>query len=168
MKKLLAFILVFVMIFSFAGCNVTDGKDKIFSYDEMSITLNEGFVESEMEGYNVCYDSKDIAVFVLKEEFSLMVGFEDYTLDQYADLVLQANKERNPQTVKIDGLGNCIKYTFYNEELKQDYTYLAALYKSDSAFWMVQFTCKTEKYEEFEPYFIERAKTVTFNTLTAE
>ncbi|MBR2043059.1 MAG: hypothetical protein IJ946_01830 [Clostridia bacterium] len=165
MKRIIAAVLLFVMVFTFAGCKV---KDAVFTCQELSITLTEEFKETQIEGYTTCFDSADVAVFVLKEEFSLMVGFEDYTLDQYADLVLQANKHRNPETVKIDGLGNCIKYTFYNEELKQDYTYLAMLYKADTAFWMVQFTCKTEEYPQREAFFIERAKTVTFNTVTAE
>jgi hypothetical protein len=163
-KKIVAVVLMLVMVFTFVGCKV---KDVVFTCQELSITLTENFKETEIEGYTACFDSPDIAVFTLKEEFSLMTGFEDYTIDQYADLVLQANSDRNPETVKIDGLGNCIKYTFYNTELNQDYTYIAALYKADTAFWMVQFACKTEEYPQREEFFIERAKTVTFSTVTA-
>jgi hypothetical protein len=119
-------------------------------------------VETEIEGYTTCFDSSTVAVYVLKEDFSLMVGFEDYTLDQYADLVMQANSVRNPQRTDAEGL-TCMKYSYFNAEKNQEYTYLASLYKSDNAFWMVQFVCKSDDYAEHEAYFIDRAKTVAFS-----
>ena len=162
MKKIISCLLLFVLIFTFAGCSVKDRKDKVYTCEELSITLNEGYVETEMEGYTTCFDSPTVAVFVLREEFSLMVGIEDYTLDQYADLVMQANSVRNPQRADTEGL-TCMKYSYFNAEKNEEYTYLTFLYKSDNAFWMVQFACKSEYYAEHEAYFIERAKTVTFS-----
>ncbi len=162
MKRIIAIALLFAMVLTFAGCSVKDTKSKVFTCEELSVTLNEGYVETEMEGYDACFDSSTVAVFILKEEFSLMEGFEDYTLEQYADLVLQANSARSPERADTDGL-TCMKYSFFNAEENETYTYLASLYKSDNAFWMVQFVCKAEDYAEHEAYFIERAKTVTFS-----
>lgn len=162
MKKIISLFLVLATLLTFAGCSIKDRKDKVFTCEELSIVLNDGYVETQVEGYTACFDSSTVAVFVLKEEFSLMAGFEDYTLEQYADLVLQANSIRNPQRADTDGL-TCMKYSYFNTEKNQDYTYLASLYKSDNAFWMVQFVCESEDYPEHEAYFIERAKTVKFS-----
>lgn len=162
MKKITALVLALALIFTFAGCSVKDGKDKVFTCEELSITLNEGYTETQMEGYTACFDSADAAVFVLKEPFSLMVGFEDYTLEQYAELVMQANSTKEPLRADMSDIPG-VKYTYFNTETNTDYTYYAALYKSDNAFWMVQFVSKTEDYPEYEAYFTERAKTVTFS-----
>lgn len=161
-KRIIAVVLLFAVVLTFAGCGVKDTKDKVFTCEEMSITLNEGYTETEMEGYTACFDSATVAVFIIKEEFSLMVGFEDYTLEQYADLVMQANSARTPERADTDEL-TCMKYSYFNSEENQNYIYLASLYKSDNAFWMVQFVCKEEDYAEHEAYFIERAKTVQFS-----
>lgn len=159
MKRIISVVLLLAMVLTFAGCSV---KDKVFTCEELSVTLTEEYFETEMEGYNACFDSANVAVFVLKEEFNLMEGFEDYTLEQYANLVMQANSARNPERADKDGLIG-IKYSFFNSEENQNYTYWASLYKADDSFWMVQFVCKAEEYEKYESYFVERAKTVTFS-----
>ena len=54
-------------------------------------TLTDEFVKTDIENYTIAYDSKNVAVFALKEAFALADGFQDYTLEQYGDLVLQNN-----------------------------------------------------------------------------
>ena len=51
---------------------------KKFSSNGMTITLTDEFVKTNIEQYTVAYDSKNVAVFALREEFTLADGFEDY------------------------------------------------------------------------------------------
>ncbi len=161
MKKLICLITVFILIFTLGGCAVKDTKDKIFTKNEFSITLNEAYVESQRDGFYACYDSATVAVFVVKENFDIMEGFSDYTIEQYANIVMYNCSDKNPSLHKKDGI-NYIEYSFNNTELNKTYNYLIALYKSSDAFYMVQFTCEDKDYKEYKDYFLNRANTVKF------
>ena len=137
---------------------------KTFSSNGMEITLTKAFKETSFEGYTVCYDSSKAAVFALKEEFSLTEGLEALTLEQYHDLVLQANAAKNPERGENVGSIPTMLYNFYNEEKKTEYRYFAAMYKADDAFWIVQFACEEDLFDTYEPYFVEAGKTVVFQT----
>ena len=161
MKKLVSFILLFTFIFTLGGCAVKDTKEKVFTKNEFSITLNEAYIESEYEGYYACFDSATVAVFVVKEGFDIMEGFSDYTIEQYANIVMYNCSDKLPSFHQKDGI-SYIEYSFKNTEVNKTYKYLTALYKSSDAFYMVQFTCEDKDYIEYKDYFIERAKTVKF------
>ena len=51
MKRIFAFAMVFVMLFSMTSCmkDGFEGADKVFSASGMSITLTENFVETSFE-----------------------------------------------------------------------------------------------------------------------
>ena len=161
MKKIVSLILLLTFIFTLGGCAVKDTKDKVFTKNEFSITLNEAYVESERTDCFACFDSATVAVFVFKENFDVMEGFADYTIEQYANIVMYNCSDKNPSLHKKDDI-HYIEYTFKNTELNKTYNYLTALYKSDSAFFMVQFTCEDSDYKEYKDYFLARAKTVKF------
>ena len=67
MKKLIAVLIAAVMIVSLAGCELFP-KEKAFSVEEMLITLNDTFTEAEFEGYTKAFDSRKVAVFVLRAQ----------------------------------------------------------------------------------------------------
>lgn len=165
MKKLFSLLLVAVMLLSLAGCfstSVVDADEAVFTKAGMEITLTEGFTETEMEGFTACYDSTEVAVFVLKEDFSSVTGFADLSLADYADLVHQANSSKSPDAItEVDGL-TTMEYDFYNEEEGNNYRYFATMFKGSDAFWLIQFASLDADYEEYKPYFIEWAKTAKF------
>lgn len=160
MKRIIAIASLFAMVLTFAGCSV---EDKVFTHEEMSITLNENFTEKEPKDRAASFHSHDTIVFIRREAFSTMVGLENYTLEQYAKLVAYSNSEKNAEQIELDGF-TCVRYSYSDSQTNDELTYLIFLYKSDNAFWMVQFVCKTDDYAEHEAYFIERAKTVTFSS----
>ena len=160
MKKFLSLLLFATLLLTFCAC--TSATPKQFSAQGMTITLTSAFTETTQEGYTACYDSKDVAVFALKESFSLMQGMDKWSLQDYAELVLEANKDRAPQAIKeVEGL-TTFEYTFLNEQLNKTYTYFCVMYKTSDAFWLVQFACLEGKYETLRPSFVEWAKTVSF------
>jgi len=160
MKKILSCMLVVLLLLSFAACGSNSVKE--FTSNGMTITLTDGFKKTNYEGYTVCYDSKDVAVFVLKESFSLQEGLSDMSVDDYAELVKSANASKKPSAIsKKNGLTS-MEYKFLNEEENQTYRYYSAMFKGPDAFWLVQFACKEELYDAKKDTFIEWAKTVEF------
>jgi hypothetical protein len=129
----------------------------------MSITLTSAFTETTVDGFTVCYDSSQVAVLVLKEPFILADGFGDLTLEEYADVIYRSNSEKQPTKIfNEDGL-TCLEFVSYSTEAKADYKYFGVMYKTDDAFWFIQFACLEKNYEENRAHFIECGKSVTFD-----
>ncbi len=159
MKKLIALLMATLMLMSFAACG-GEVKEKEFTHSGLTITLTEAFTEASYEGYTVCYDSANVAVFVIKENFSLLEGLEDYTLKQYAELVHNANSSRNPAAItEVEGL-TTFEYSFLNTDEDQTYQYFTTMFKGDDAFWTIQFCCKADKFSEYKADMIKYAKSV--------
>ncbi len=139
---------------------------EVFSTNGMEITLTNEFYDSESEGFTACYDSGEVAVFVLREDFSLLEGFEDYTLEEYGNLVVDNNNfQTNVQLKNVDGL-TTYEYEWTNPENNDVYKYFAVVYKGPDAFWLVQFATFSDNYEIRYNDFIQWAKSVKFTTET--
>ena len=162
MKKLVSLILATVLLFAFASCAAAQPRD--FSSQGMTITLPGTFKENTQAGYTVCYDSAKVAVFVLKEAFSMQPGAENLTLDEYAELVRQSNASKSPSAItKQDGF-HSMEYNFLNENENQTYSYYCAMFKAADAFWLIQFACKEGDYDSYKDTFADWAKTVKFDS----
>ena len=137
-------------------------EPKTFDDNGMSITLTNEFSKVEVEERTNCYGSEKVAVLALKEDFSLVEGFSDYTLEQYRDLVVENNSSLSSVELKeTEGLLG-FEYDFYNADADKTLRYFSYVYKADDAFWMVQFATETKYVEELSPKIIEWAKSVTF------
>jgi len=147
------------------GFNLFSGpktEPKTFTENGMRITLTNEFKSTQMEGYTNCYDSAKVAVFAIKEEFTLAEGFGDYTLEQYGELVIQNNSYAASAALKkIDGLTG-FEYDWTNPETNDTYRYYSFVYKADDAFWLVQFAVLTENVETYGSRITQWAKTVSF------
>ena len=137
-------------------------KEKTFSAEGMSITLTNQFKKFDAEGFTVGYDSRDAAVLALKEPFTLAPGLENYTLEQYADLVIQANGLTPEQKKTADGQPY-LEYDWTNPELDEEYHYTVYPYKSGDAFWTVQFATLKNDAEKYAQQIAQWAKTVEFD-----
>ncbi len=157
-KKCLLVILLSICLLT--GCSLFEAAEKTFTYDGMNITLNTDFKESSYAGYDVVYESDDVAVFVLQEEFNSFEGFADYTLEEYINLVMKANSNHNPKLEKKEG----ITYMMYDSVIDGDiFTYWATAYKGSDAFWLVQFACLKEDLENQINFFEQTAKSIQVN-----
>ena len=54
------------------------------------------------------------------------------------------------------------EYEFTNPDTKDIYKYFSFVYKSNDAFWLVQFATLTENVDEYRAQILEWAKTVSF------
>lgn len=160
---LIAAVVVGLVVGNLIGKGVTikTVEPKDFSYDKMSITLTEEFEKTDMEGFTVAYGSKDVAVFAIKESFSLQEDAESLTLKEYANIVIEKNN-RDATVKEKDGL-TCFEFDYLNPETKEAYRYFAYVYKSEDAFWLVQFAVLKENSDIYEEKIGEWAKSVEFS-----
>ena len=160
--KILILAVVFVLIAtSLAGC--FGPSEKVFSKAGMSITLDSGFREKEYVSHTVCYDSKDVAIFVLKEEFNLFENMDidaaALSLNEYAEIVI-ANHSVEADVQTKDGL----TYFKYNRTANgKEYTYSAYVYKTDDAFWLIQFATEQDEFDQNAERIEGFAKSVKFD-----
>ena len=133
---------------------------KTFSADGMSVTLTDAFRSKDMEGFNACYDSSNMAVLVFKEPFSAMSGLEDYTLEQYGNATI-ALAGTDSELQADNGL-TYFEYSFRNPENGVTYHYFTVVYKSGDAFWRFQFCTKENDFAGLRSRVIQYAKSVHF------
>ena len=137
-------------------------EPKDFVKDGLHITLTDDFTATEIEGFTACYSADDAVVLVLKEPFTLADGFENYTVTQYGETVIQkSNYSSQTKLEQQDGL-NYFEYRYKNEQNQQEYHYIATLFKSKDAFWLVQFAVPQTDFEEQRPQLMQWAKSVSF------
>ena len=168
-RKGLLILIVAAVVGAVAGYTITSGlfsnktpDVKTFSSNGMTITLTDEFRETDIENYTVAYDSKNVAVFALKEAFTLADGFGDYTLEQYADLVIQANNLSSTEIKTADGLTR-FEYNFTNPETNDSYKYFSYVYKTNDAFWLIQFATLNENVDGYAQQITDWAKSVEFS-----
>ncbi|MBE6949604.1 MAG: hypothetical protein E7456_07155 [Ruminococcaceae bacterium] len=143
----------------FASSGSTDAKT--FSSNGMTITLTEEFTETSMEGFTVCYDSANAAVIALKEDFTLMDGFGDLTIEEYGSLVMQGSG-LEASDLDTDGDLRYFAYTYEDPSAGDNYLYVIYVYKTSDAFWLVEFVTPEVMADEYVPLIMEWAESVEF------
>ena len=169
-KKGIVILVIAAIIGFIAGYMITSGgfsapkvEAKAFSSNGMHITLTNKFVETSIQNYTVCFDSKDVAVFALKEDFNLFDGAENYTLEDYGELVLKSNGFSSDIGLEAYNGLTYFEYIFTNPSTRDEYHYFTVLYKADDAFWMVQFATLEKNFEQYQQSFVDWAKSVEFS-----
>lgn len=151
-----------LIVGAFAGRQAASVQPETWKSAGISITLTNQFSADNAEGYTACFGSQDVAVYALKEPFSLMAGAEALTVEQYCEMVVDNNDFNMTQEPKTqDGL-TWFEFSWTNPETNLTYCYFAATYKTDDAFWLVQFATNQTKWEQYHSQFIQWAKSVSF------
>lgn len=148
-------VVAFITVYSFLNLTPNKNNEKIFSKSGLTITLNDKFNVKEMVSYTAAFDSESIGVLALKEEQSLF-GNKTFSLKEYAELVIANNK----LDTTVKGTDNLTGFTFENHVNGKDYIIFATVYKSIDAYWLMQFTCESTKFEGLKSTIIQYAKSV--------
>lgn len=163
--KILPISIIFGVIFGFllTSLILINGlkKPKVFEKEGMTITLNNQFQEVSDADLTACYDSKDVAVFALKEDFSQNEVLRTYSLEQYVNLAISVNNI-DSKLQKIDDL-TYFEYQSENTETKDIYHYCVFVYKTSDSFWTVQFATKEEDYNDKKQDIIDWNKDIEFS-----
>ncbi len=140
-----------------------DGDAKQFRCEEMQITLTDEFMKVPVADFDACFANEDIVVLVIRDDFSVMDGLENYTLQEYGELSLEVNELADVSEVKQNNGIMYYDYEAENTEENNTYYYYATIFKSEDAFWTIQFAVLTEEVEQYMPQIIEYSETITFN-----
>ncbi len=128
---------------------------KDFSKDGITITLTKNFHEEVLDPFHAVYSSKDVAVFCVKEEFSLLDDC-DLTVTEYAEFVIEYSEVDAVVKEKDD----LVTFSYIEDAEGEDYYYFASFYKGSDAYWTVQFACKSSEQKALEPTIVEYAQSV--------
>lgn len=146
MKKVITILAVLLLVTaSLTGCF---SGTKEYTCQDLTMTVPSNMRDvtggEAWSSYTFTLDSKDVAIFALKEPYT---DFEaDITLEEYADLVIQAN---DLDTMDIQRSTGDYRYFEYTANLEDgDYRYLTAVYRGKDGFWFVQIAAPILKYDQ--------------------
>jgi len=147
----------------FEGRDNGGNAEKVFTAEEMSITLTEEFQKLRSNDFVGLYESDDMLVLVSKDLRADVVSENITTAEQYGEYILSLNEMND----EIGKNSSGVLYFEYEAADVEDeslvYSYVAYLYESDDAFWMVQFAIDKADYAELFDVLDGYANTVTFS-----
>lgn len=159
-RKIFVSLLALVMCFTLGGC-VFGSKNKTYTSHGISVTMNDKFQEKSIVSQTVYLESTEAIFSALKEDFSALESInlgKSASLNDYAKAVV-ANNNADYEIKEEDGL----TYFEYEKTVSgKDFYYLASVYKSDDAFWLINFASETSNKGKYQPLFKRWAKTVKF------
>lgn len=133
-----------------------------FSSNGVTVTLTDDFYEQKYDGITACYDSDDVAVFFIKDDFDAMEGLSDYTLEEYGELVMKNTGCDESVKLRTNGDLTYFMYEAVSDDTGENYVYYTFLFKTNDAFWIAQFTTFAENEDAYYQQFIDWANTIKF------
>jgi len=135
---------------------------KTYSAEGMSITLDQDFMKSAPEaGIVACYTNGGATVAVVKESFADYPSLRNYTVPQYGNAVIQTYGL--DATLKTEEGLTCFEYDVNNPTFNLPYHYYCVVFKGPDAFWMFEFCCMEQAFENYHDDFIRWAQSVEFD-----
>ncbi len=167
MKQLLPIIsLLLTCLLLLPSCapsvDVRTTAPAMYGEDGIRITLTEGFRKKSVGDY-IGYQAKDVGLLILKEKFSALENGDAMTLSEYADIILQKNREAGREIDELKQEDSLIYFAFTASSGRKNYTYLVSLYRGPDAFWIVQLFAEESLYAEYSDYFFDALKSVAFD-----
>ncbi len=170
MKRFLFLVCVLLsLVLVLASCSFDfEVSDKNFIFEDMRITLTDEFSEAEQNGFDMCFLSQEVAVVILREEFSddgfseLAEDASSLSLTEYAGLVLDNNPELESGVSDINEDDGFVWFEYDASVDEYTYSNFVSLYKSSDSFWLVDFYCLDTLYDANRADIIKWASAVTF------
>lgn len=161
-KHIFAIALTVILIAgTFVGCGVADIED-LMLYEHpvgVSLRMEEGFTETEVEGLLACYEGPNANVRIEEEAFATLeaLGYSITTEEDYAQLILDAYQLNG--IVETDEYGNV--YIAYTEEIQgTTVAYYAFFDKGEYSFWTTTFMCLEAQAQRYLDDFHLWASTI--------
>lgn len=133
-------------------------NDKVFKADDFEITLTTQFTEDYENGFHIFY-SKDCSVAVVVFDFEQHADFAPLSeMDFLNQLKMYGSFSVSAELRNLEGL--YIVEEQAESEIGDIRSYFTVFKKSDDAFFLFEFGCENEKYQEYRNQFIDWAKTI--------
>ena len=140
---------------------VDTAEPQTFVKEDFAITLTDAFEEARADGYFAAYQSDTAIVFANLEEKEI---FGDITLEEYGQLVLEAN-DRTDLVMNKDK--NMIWFEYTDTPDDQEIYYMVFCMESEEAFCVVNFATPATNREKFKETFTQWAETVELSNAAA-
>lgn len=134
-------------------------KPHTFYTEDFTITLNSSFTIDEDDCFDMIYVTKFCYVGFSEYDYESYPEIADVSAEDYCDMLVKINPIAEYDIVKD---GDLI-YVEFEEKLETKYTYRIYVYKTDEAFWLVQFSSPTKKHDVWSANYDEWAKSVKFH-----
>lgn len=170
-KCTLLYVVSFVVAF---GLGVVGGLmssgvisvPKTIRFDEFSIKVNTEFSEAgDMEVFGMMlYETEDVGLVITKDSSLSGVNFYAVSLPMYADAIESTLGPELGLDINFnfkDGL--CVSRYTQRSEYGEKVAMYCFLYKSDEAFWVVEFAVMADQEEEYKDDIYEWAQSVKFS-----
>ena len=148
MKRFAGILCLMLILSLLMGCRT---PTKAVSCMELSVEVPMTYLDLSSQDYaedlDMMYGDGHVVVAAVRNDRAELESYiEDLTLEGYGELVIEMN-ELDTGLIQKDGL-----WTFsYEADSNGDmFTYVAAVYESDTSFWTVQAYCLTAEYEKYQ------------------
>ncbi len=170
-KALIIYLLAFIIGIIGGFCLVSNkealaNRPETFTVNEMQITLTRDFIEAPGKELTAAFLSEDVSVFIAEEAKPIADGYENITLEEYANLLIDLQEQKNGYFCSDLKSENGLYYFEYQytSDVGTTAYFKEYVYESEEAFWGVSFACVTEEsYVANYNSFPEWAQSVTFN-----
>lgn len=144
------------------SCGSEEYEPKTFYARELSIELNDSFSKQVSNTYDGKFVSYNLAVYVARDQFDDLGDEEkvaELTLSEYAEQII----ENNDLTCSVTLDKGLTTFTYTEFIDNEKYEFYTVVYKSDDAFWRVQFAGKAATVEEQKDAIRDYAWSVDFS-----
>lgn len=138
-------------------------KEKNYTAMEMDITLDSSFKKESQIGFAARFDSSDAEVFVERvSKDDMGEEFKNLTVDEFAQLVVEGGGFGYGRTLEHEGSLPYIEFSKKDSSSGETVKGFVAFYKSENAYWDVQFYSLEKDFSKMRPSFVKWAKSVSF------
>lgn len=149
--------------------------EKTFTGEGYQITLNSKFTEKNEANYITTYHGKQIKVFVSKETFEDIKLWherpnpEGETKEYYIAAAIETNKDKLEITTngEVYTNGNLTYYEYESVYNNKSYSYRSYVFKTNDAFWQIQFGCESSLKENLTEQIEQFAKSIVIENAVA-
>jgi hypothetical protein len=134
------------------------GAEKTFKNGRFSITLTSDFKEKEDSALEAFYSTDGAEVLVLKESFEEYPESKNLTVEEYLNRLIMMNGDVNAEILEDSNGVYYVEYLYSGSGKVQRYS--AYAFKTDDAFWTVDFIYPKRYTEKMIPYVEKWASTV--------
>ena len=193
MKKILSMVIIFACLLSLCSCGIAgyileigslaivdnfyrdyEQDPKVFHFEQMSITLTDGFYGESYETMAL-YSSLNETIVTLEKLELLYLGYENgLSVEEYAELVrLDISHNEFASFVDVTELSEVVSengIVYFEMYLANSYgvKYLVSVDYSGDSLWLCYFGTYSDKYEEYRPHFLKWAASVEISNANQE
>ncbi len=160
MKLKLSRLLILSIIACLLLTACSGGKTTIFTCEGLTVEVPKNYRQitgEEAQAYTFALANSKTSMMGLREEKALFEAYGlNLTLDEYAMLVQTANEKE----MNISTYNDQIMMNFTSMVDGETYEYLASVYESEDAFWLIQCGCLSSNYEKYRGDFFSQLLSV--------